>query len=286
MTKRGSKKPPRKPRRKVQRPASTHSRNPLVPARVYEWADAYEEGELPEDARIKPGRRYTVREILPWLTSRGDFTVLCGMIKANPDLLVHPVVWRTVQHLREGILKGSDSVSEQASVTLLQLIEHWVRGMLPGYSLKSPLKPRGPKVDVGELQWQDRLVKDYEHLLAALRKDKVMRNSRENDEAWHKRLEKVLLKVYNDWIPPAAPTSRRRKVKPGPSDPLDFVIPDFHKPPTPSEIEAWLNDPNVALGIDVYRDYLAYHLLGHQYNLRHTQVRGRIQEHRKRNHGQ
>ena len=98
-------------------------RDPLVPPWLYDWADEYRDGKLPESEDISQRGHYTVGEVLPYLKAGGDYRVLGEMLKANPDLLAHPVVYESMRHLRTAMEKAAEPLCSAAHFRLTRIIE-------------------------------------------------------------------------------------------------------------------------------------------------------------------
>src|SRR5215831_6708937 len=97
---------------------------------------------------------HNLREIEPLFNSGGKLHVVARMLKETPRLITHPVVWGLLAALRVAPIRSvcpAEPIREAAESYLTDIIESWVRGMLPGWKLKAPLRKRGRKVS-----WEER----------------------------------------------------------------------------------------------------------------------------------
>ncbi len=249
-----------------------------MPNELYEFIDKCKAGNLPLDEQLTMKHHHFVRDVLPLIKADGDFGVLCDMVKANPRLLIHPVVWHIIEYLKAHAVPWDSTADamleyESAQGMLCQIVTASMQRALPGYSVQPP-KRQGRKLGWGELQQREILITEYKELLRLLQNRDVTWPERADDEAAHGRLEKILVSTYDEWQPPPPPSAQKKSL------PKTTTYPYSHKPLTREKVRSWLKQFSDDLGTNRHRDYLAYFLLGHQYDLTPDQVRGNIQRQR------
>ena len=89
-------------------PVRKRPRHGLMPKWFYDkLLDDFEAGKLSLDEPVTAAHHPVVRDVMPLIEADGDFGVLCDMVKTNPRLLTHPVVWGIIEHL-QGVPWGGD----------------------------------------------------------------------------------------------------------------------------------------------------------------------------------
>lgn len=273
-------------RNKSKTPLRNLSCEAITPLWLVQLVKDFSFGKLDEKETFRFDRPYRTSDLLPFFKAGGDFSTLPDVIKNNPAVLAHPIVWRLLRDLR-GVPWRSTSCAdldrENAEEWVRRIVDSWVGAILPGWTLQASKKKRGRNVSWEETEFRRGMVQDYEGLLVMFKKERVTRSpSNEDDMKYFGRLDRMLHRVYSQWHPPP-PTNQRPKMGKGQSvnQSTGRRIPYLHKPLMPETVKQWLEKGG--LGIGLFSDYLAHCLLSHHYGYRVNQIRSMIQEYRKQN---
>ena len=147
--------------------------------------------------------KYTLREVLPFIESKFDFKVLANLLRENQELLAHPIVWSALQHRHKfhNLIKGKNSKlpDEEIDSHIQTMAEGWVQGLLPGYRVVQPKKPRSrPALGWREENLSQVLLRDYEDTLKIIQQFKLQELYTDCDKAaWETRLVmKTIPKIW------------------------------------------------------------------------------------------
>ncbi|MCH8039181.1 MAG: hypothetical protein IH977_02405 [Nitrospinae bacterium] len=286
MTKRRAKEP------SASKPAGIPQSRPDFTAPP--WYDQilkeYQEKLPPPDENFTSSEGFKVGDVGPLLES-GKLDTLCELLKHDPYLLAHPLIWGLVNHFPVARRQqNSAEAREIIESELHQILECWVKRMLPGYTLKPPPKGRGRRLSAGEEDFRGELFREYRNTLAELKRDTVAPIEGESDnsgkvkeyEKWKRRLvDKVLPKVWeksthSSWLglhsaDKDKPIHERRLARGTIAFPAD-------------KARAWVESAIKAADKrenDVLRDLLAYELLAFGYGLTVNQVRYIVEQQHK-----
>jgi len=250
----------------------THHQDRLISPRVLELAEKMRDGHSITNLPT---------ELVTFIESGCNSTKLAEILTVHPSLLAHEVVWDQVGHLwriqRDPLLHQNDDEDIEAAFDALRtIVEGWMGGILPGWTLKPPAKRRGRKLSQDEQQFHSLLVQDYEDTLAKLKKYKTELLPQETDEAWQMRWIGIVEKIWRE-----SALSKFLSFERVPN--TSRLLKDNVIPLPKDRARQWVEDAyrklEDKLGV---RDYLAYCLLGNRWNLKPDQVRGYIQRERKR----
>jgi len=220
-----------------------------------------------------------IQDVAPFLLANGDTTVLNQLIRENPHLYQHPILWHYIFQISHFIRHAQvdEWRIEEAQGILLRILESWIEGMVPGARITPPPKRKGRKLSPQQEQFQDWIYDEYCELLQKLQHFKIGLEGQSPDKQ-HARLKKAILTVYDRWIEPSPNTPT---TPPPPSGPWP-VMPDPYRPPSSEAIDRWLRNKKVNLGKDAFRDYLVFCLLGHQHHKTPDSIRGLVQRQRQK----
>jgi len=254
----------------------------LVPPECNEIYRKIMMDQIPADETIRYSNmpEYRFSDVLDFIKSCYDFRELHKLLRHNPNLIRHPIVWGSLQYV-QSVRSGypEEFMEEECEFALNQIVSGWVEGMLPGATLKAPRKKRGRKVPWDERQWRMWLHSEYKELLAALRKNISGLKEGRVKEAWFQYLYQAIVESYREVFNPNFAIQ------------MSYMDEPFHPhtPPTREIVQQWLNEqydkdgnPKFVLGGDTFRDFFAYRLLSYEYK-KYTpgQIKGYIQKYRK-----
>jgi len=256
-----------------------------VPSWLRRFIEDYEAGKFQPDqfdAPVRFTRTYRWREVLPFIESGGDMARLCEMLKRDPSLLRHPVVWRLVLDIAQSRYGSSNSPAqlwEANTDWLKKIVEAWAQGMLsPGYTVQPPTR-RGRKVSASERDFREGVAEEYKRLLDFLRNDPELKVIITKGTALKRQkrpfdsLEGPLAKVIRRiWEHP-----QHLHLSP------DYVFNQVDPTPIPEMlvtqvVKAALDQKDLTGSM---RDAIAYHLLAPSLGLEPVQVKSMVQEYRK-----
>ena len=210
---------------------------------------------------------HRLSELQPLFRSDEKFSVLANLLKEKPRLITHPVVWGLIEHLRR---VSTDPISrEEADGYLANIIQCWIRGMLPGWMLTAPRKKKGRKITWEEIEFRAWLTQEYEGLLKLFRPAPLKMQPNESHDTYRQRLTQLMARVNETWHPPLSVKKRSQghaKQPSAKSSPSHLRFPSLHKPLAPEKISRWLSDEKLnEIGSSLSYDFLAQCLLGHQH---------------------
>lgn len=271
--------------------------DPLIEPQVAELTAFLRREKLTPNDRAKlcpPKWPRVPDELLPYVES-ASLSTLAEVLKAHPRLFWHPLVEGQVWHLVEYLSPFHDEATYQSARNALhRLIEAWVQGFWgSGWTLKSQGQ-RGRKVSPGRTTHNFSLLTQYQELLGLFKRQEVRKAEGESDDQWVNRLCGIIRRVWTKssisktmdlrHLPKAMPTKLATKLakallkaKPTKSS-QRIEVPKIKTIALPEDkVRAWAREASERQAEAPIRDQLAYSLLGHHWNLRADQVRGRIQ---------